>query len=250
MKNKWIFVDETGLIVRDPNQPFFGLGALKLEQTATLYQELNVLYQRAKSHINPRFEFKFNRINNANKQYYVDLVDLFFDFPGLYFKAFVADTEHPGFDWEGYFRSPWEAQISYAKLLIGNMIDEDERVAVLADYLTKPKSSTIFFEDSVSQISQSSEGILRYPIFNVCMLESDASLFIQMVDVLLGLVVYDCKVRRGVHGTNAAKVSVLNALKNHLGRKDFSRTLDVAGPPYFGIWHFKPFGKPQPRPRR
>jgi hypothetical protein len=57
------------------------------------------------------------------------------------------------------------------------MIDEDERVAVLADYLTKPKSSTIFFEDSVLEISRvSSEGIRGFPVFNVCMLESDASL--------------------------------------------------------------------------
>ncbi len=251
MKRKWVFMDETGLLVNDPDQPFFALGVLKLGQTATLYQELNSLSQRARSKINPRFEFKFNRINSNNRRFYMDVVDLFFTFPDLYFKAFVVDTQHPGFDLEGYFRGSWEAQISYAGLLLENVIDPDEQVAVLADYLHKPKASTRFFEDSVSQIGRGYRGGADVPpVFNVCMLESDASLFIQMVDVLLGLVVYDCKVRRGVHGANAAKNSVLDVLKGRLKKQDFSRPLDVPGPPYFGIWHFEPFGQPRSSKRR
>lgn len=246
LKRKWVFMDETGLLVNDPSQPFFALGALKLEQTATLYGELNRLNQRARSKVNPRFEFKFNRINSNNRRLYMDLVDLFFQFPGLYFKAFVVDTQHPGFDLEGYFRGSWEAQISYASLLLENIIGPDEQIAVLADYLDKPKAATTFFEDAVSQVGRSYKGGASVPpVFNVCMLESDASLFIQMVDVLLGLVVYDCKARRGVHGANLAKTSVLKVLKGHLKKQDFSRTQHVNGPPYFGIWHFAPYGAPR-----
>ncbi|BBL79467.1 hypothetical protein RxyAA322_13210 [Rubrobacter xylanophilus] len=244
MKNVWIFVDETGVLTRDPAQPFFALGALKLEKTATLYRELDVLAARARSGIDPRFEFKFNRINNTNRHLYVDLVDLFFEFPALYFKAFLVDKQHPGFDLESYFRSSWEAQISYAKILLRHIIAENEQAAVLADYLTKPKASTLFFEEEVAKISRyapSGTPPATPPIFNVCMLESDASLFVQLVDVLLGLVVYDCKLKRGVHPPNAAKLSVLNVLKRHLGRQDLCRTLDVGGPPYFGVWEFKPF---------
>lgn len=246
MKPVWIFMDETGLLVKDPAQPFFALGVLKLEKTATLYQQLDSLKQRARSGINPRFEFKFNRINRTNRRFYMDLVDLFFEFPGLYFKAFVVDTQHPGFDMEGYFTGAWEAQISYARLLLENVIAPDEQAAVLADYLHKPKSATLFFEDSVSQASRGYRGRADSPpVFNACMLESDASLFVQMVDVLLGLAVYDCKLRRGVHEANAAKNSVLNVLKDHLRTRDFSRTVDVSGPPYFGVWHFEPFGEPR-----
>lgn len=231
-RNIWIFMDETGVLTSDPNQPFFALGAMKVPQTPTLYEELSSLHKKAQSRINPRFEFKFNRINRTNKDYYTDLVDLFFDFPELYFKAFLVDKQHPKFDMAAFFRSSWEAQISYAKLLLRNMINDDEQAAVMADYLNKPKAATRYFEDAVAGNSK---------IFNVCMLESDASLFVQFVDVLLGLVVYDCKIRRGVHSGNAAKTSVLNSLKGHLDKQNLSTTLDVEGPPYFGIWKFRPY---------
>lgn len=238
-RNIWIFMDETGVLTSDPEQPFFALGAMKVPQTAALYEELAILSQRARNRINARFEFKFNRINRTNKGYYIDLVDLFFDFPELYFKAFLVDKQAPGFDMDAYFRSSWEAQIGYAKLLLKNMIHEDECAAVMADYLNKPKAATRYFEDSVTQINSRS----RQLIFNVCMLESDASLFIQLVDVMLGLVVYDCKIRRGVHKGNAAKTAVLNSLKGHLSRQDLSTTLDVEGPPYFSIWKFQPYSR-------
>lgn len=186
LRRNWVFMDETGLLVNDPTQPYFALGTLKLEQTATLFAELNRLNQRARSKVNPRFEFKFNRINSNNRRLYMDLVDLFFRFPGLYFKAFVVDTQHPGFDLEGYFRGPWEAQIRYAGLLLENIIGPDEQVAVLADYLDKPKAATTFLEDALLQVARSYKGGASVPpVFNVCMLESDASLFIQLVDVLL-----------------------------------------------------------------
>ena len=107
-------------------------------------------------------------------------------------------------------------------LLLRNMLDRDEQAAVIADYLNKPKAATRYVEDSVAQLNAA----YRRPIFNVCMLESDASLFIQLVDVLLGLVVYDCKLRRRVHPGNAAKTTVLHTLKNHLSQQNLSSTLD------------------------
>jgi hypothetical protein len=243
MRRVWIFVDETGVLTRDPAQPFFALGALKVERTATLYRELDVLASRARSGLVPGFEFKFNRINRNNRSLYVDLVDLFFDFPGLYFKAFLVDKQHPGFDLETYFSSPWEAHVSYAQLFLRHVVFRDEQAAVLADYLTKPKSSTVYFEEEIMKTPRNhlSAQTSEKPIFNACMLESHASLFIQLVDVLLGLVVYDCKLERGTHPPNEAKLSVLKVLKRRLGRRSLSRNLDSGGPPYFGVWKFKPF---------
>jgi hypothetical protein len=234
-------MDETGVLANAPDQPFFGLGMMKVGQTATLYSELNKLMSRAKSKISPRFEFKFNQIKNSNRDLYIEVVDLFFAFPELYFKAFIADKQNPRFNFTHYFPSTWEAQIGYSKLLLRNTIKPDEQAAVVADYLDRPKASPLYFESEIAKLARPKGHRTAAPlVFNSCMLESDASLFVQLVDVLLGLVVYDCKMQRGVVPSNAAKQSVTAVLKKHLGVTSLYRTLDVTKPPYFGVWVFSP----------
>jgi len=241
MKRIWVFMDETGVLANAPDQPFFGLGMMKIGQTATLYGELTKLMSRAKSKISPKFEFKFNRINDANQGFYIRMVDLFFDFPELYFKAFIVDKHNPRFYFARYFPGTWEAQIGYSKLLLRNTIKADEQAAVVADYLDRPKASTLYFETEIAKLTRPKSQKTAAPlVFNACMLESNASLFIQMVDVLLGLVVYDCKLQRGVIPSNKAKLSVTAVLKRHLGATNLCGTLDVTKPPYFGVWLFEP----------
>jgi Protein of unknown function (DUF3800) len=242
MKNQWVFMDETGVLANDPQQRFFALGMLKLEQTATLYEQVHLLLQRIYSKIGTPFEFKFNQINNTNKAFYIQLVDLFFQFPDLYFKAFVLDKQHPNIDIAKHFSSTWEAQIAYAKLLLRHSVDDDEQVAVIADYLGKPKAATSFFETEVVKTMRLNPANNLPLTFNVCMLESDASLLIQLVDVLLGLTAFDCKMSKGALSTapNQAKLSVLMALRTHLGVTDLCQTQELKGPPYFGVWLFEP----------
>jgi len=242
MKRTWVFMDETGVLAQDPHQSYFGLGVLKIQETAAFYQDLNLIMQKAKSNINSNFEFKFNRINNNNKDLYIDFFEIFFKHKNVFFKAFVVDKLHPKFDLNKYFSGTWEAQIGYSKLLLRNIIPDDEMAAVVADYLCKPNSSRLHFETEIAGIPRpkthaSSASPL---IFNACMLESHASLFIQIVDVLLGLVVYDAKSTKSGTTPNQAKNAVLAKLKARLGVSTLSKTLDVTAPPYFGVWCFTP----------
>jgi len=60
------FIDDTGVLEKDPNQRFFGLGLLKLEETAPFYQEVTTLKDRVVSflpNLRKPFEFKFNKFN-------------------------------------------------------------------------------------------------------------------------------------------------------------------------------------------
>jgi Protein of unknown function (DUF3800) len=242
MKRTWAFIDETGVLSNDPQQPFFALGLLKTGETSILYERLNKISQRAKSKSgNNKFEFKFNKINNNNTSFYIDLIDIFFEFPDLYFKCLILNKKDPNINFNRYFSSTWEAQISYTKLLLKHTVRRDEQVAVIADYLGKPNSSTKFFEKEILTTQRETKNTIPV-VFNACMLESDASLFIQLVDVLLGLVVYDCKIQKGTN-SNLAKTSVLNVLKNRLtGIKNGSlcQTQNAHEKPYFGTWFFSP----------
>ena len=244
MKNKWVFIDETGVLANDRKQPIFALGMLKIEETSILYSDLFKISQRAKSKINQKFEFKFNKITQGNKDLYIDLVDIFFDHNQAFFKCLIIDKDNSTVNPNNYFNDVWEAQISYTKLLLKHTIEGNERVAVIADYLSKPKSSTKYFEKEIQNTERKNTTIKESVVFNSCMLESHASLFIQLVDVLLGLVIYDCKLERGVIPGTSGKTSVLNVLKNRLktlgNNKSLCRSINANTNPYFGVWLFQP----------
>jgi len=80
------FIDDTGVLEKDPNQRFFGLGLLKLEETAPFYQEVTTLKDRVVSflpNLRKPFEFKFNKINRSNYRFYYDLLEIIFHFPKI-----------------------------------------------------------------------------------------------------------------------------------------------------------------------
>lgn len=149
MANLIGFIDETGVLQKDPGQRFFGLGLLKLEQTAPLYEELCHLKNKILAeltHLHKPFEFKFNSINRTNHRYYEKLVDLYFSFPQGAFCAFVIDKQSPNFQMEKFFRDVWEAYIGYSKLVVGKNVLPKNKICILADYLSKPRFSTKFYE--------------------------------------------------------------------------------------------------------
>lgn len=111
MKNYFGFIDETGILQIDPKQRFFGLGLLKLEDTAEFYNLLSKYYHKTISnieakrqskikslpdpvskkdafhllHSNKRFEFKFNRLDDISLSDFMGLIDAYVQFPNNYF---------------------------------------------------------------------------------------------------------------------------------------------------------------------
>ena len=212
MKNYFGFIDETGILQTDPKQRFFGLGLLKLEDTAEFYNLLSKYYHKVISnieakrklkiktlpnlidkkkifdllHSNRRFEFKFNRVDEISLSDYMGLIDVYIQFPNNYFCTLVIDKDDPTFDFREYFPAAWEAYIGYSKTLIKCNLKENENIALIADYVDMPHGSTKYYERQLNMIPQ---------VYNTCRVESDASLYIQMIDVLLGCVVYDFKLQ-------------------------------------------------------
>ncbi len=243
MKNNFGFMDETGVLSPQADQRFFALGLLKLVNTAPLYEQLQILKNRTESKIieNARrnnnqlprksFEFKFSSITDSSHIFYYDLIDLFFKFPDLSFCCLVFDKKNPNIDIIKYFPNLWDAYISYSKMLVENNINNNETICIIADYLCKPKSSTKYYETEMNKIKG---------VYNACMLESHASLFIQLVDVLIGSIVFDYKIfREEKIKSDKFKQRVCEFLKKKLKKTTLEGNFTVHIPNYFSVWEFK-----------
>ncbi|PKP57765.1 hypothetical protein CVT91_09895 [Candidatus Atribacteria bacterium HGW-Atribacteria-1] len=237
MKRYFGFLDDTGVLEHDPNQRFFGLGLLKLEETAPFYQEVATLKDKVVSflpNLKKPFEFKFNKINKSNYRFYYELLEIYFSFPKINACIFVVDKMGINFDFPKYFISSWEAYIGYSKLLIKNNLGANDEICIIADFHQKPKSSNKYYETEVRSCNMSQ-------IYNVCMIESHASLYVQMIDVLIGAVNFDFKNKYDKNiRVNKIKKGIVNYLKKKLGVTSLAKNITIHKPNYFSVWLFDP----------
>ncbi len=109
-----------------------------------------------------------------------------------------------------------------------------EQVCVLADYQEKPRRSSRYYEREVTALQH--EPGFPGEVFGACMLESEASLLIQVVDVLLGAVRYDFQLQRVTDGFGkAAKVELLQSVRDAVGWPTLAATRARRGPRHFSV---------------
>ncbi len=226
--NAFMFIDESGVLQNDPNQPLFCLGLLKLHDTSRLYRQVKVIKDRLQ-----HSELKFAKVKNSNLHLYIDLLDAYLNYRDGYFSAFILDKRRPGIDVGRYFPNTWDAYIGYSRLLVRNNLGDDI-CCVISDYLDRPLYARNFYEDSIRGIDQNN-------IFNVTMLESHASLMIQIVDVLTGCVSYEFRQQRYSTGNaKRSKVMLVDHLRCALDRNTLATSFTVNNPNYFSVWEFSP----------
>lgn len=244
MKKYLGFIDETGVLSNDPSQRFFALGIVLAENVSALNDQLRKLKNQCVSKLDlvrqekglPKserdFEFKFKNITKSAVPFYYDLVELYFKFLDLKFCCLVLDKKNPQIKIDEVFSDTWSAYIGYSKLLIKNNVSSPDNVCIIADYLGKPLASEKFYENEVSQLDV---------VYNSCMLESHASLLIQVVDVLLGCVVLDFrKLREPEKKRDEVKESVAALVRQKLGKNSLAQNATILEPNYFSVLEFNP----------
>lgn len=197
------FMDETGILAnngKDANssQPYFGLGLLRLHDTSRLLQTITaikakhkgILIEEAKKkYTNKKVEIgelKFNSLKSKKYlQMYKDIVDACFEYKHFYFSAILIDRSKI----ENKDKNTWNLYLSFAKTHIQEHCKENNSIAIIADYLNKPKNDR-FFEDEMRELKQ---------VFNASMLESETSIFIQLVDIFIGAIICRYKNLGNIH---------------------------------------------------
>ena len=242
MKPYFVFMDETGVLSNDPNQRFFALGILKISDTPVLFEKL--LRLKGKYNKNGSFEYKFTNIKkDSDLALYQELVDICFDYKDFYFACIVIDKESNEFVTP---ISTWDLQLDLARTHILRNVkyqQHSEHAVVIADYLSRPKTSSRYFENEMKKLDC---------VLNACMVESDASIFVQVVDIFIGSIVYRYRMnaqnRRNLRTPKAKLVKYIEkklnekydkygkASGNFKYERDLEGTFTLFKPFYFSVY--------------
>lgn len=212
------FVDETGvlsasiraqpvygiglLIVPDPSRltdalykTHFNLNAGRRKERAALrrqireedrqpsIEELDRLMWTTQHH-----EYKFSAVTSHNLQEYVDLLNVFFAHSGPEFHALMVDRSAGGYRLARWGDDPWSAYCHLTKELLSRRLRRE--VFAIVDLQGKPDRAREHLEDVLCSIP-SVTGCLRAT--------SETSIFLQLVDVLVGCVQFDMRDQRGLY---------------------------------------------------
>jgi hypothetical protein len=255
------FVDEVGLQISDPSQPYMAIGMLKVKDIAKFNTDLykfhysysafnlterkkliNSLVDNPKSlkrhELNNLFlnnrhhEFKYDCIGFPNLEKYTQLIDLIlgFDFE---FHCIIVDKIQPDFDIEKY-GTYWHAYSKFLSLLI-KYCCEEEKVVPIVDFLHKPNH-----EEEIVSI------LCRLPnVINAIQADSKSFPLLQITDLLMGAIIFEKKKSVGLFPDLSNKVRARNEFENYLKSKfNISCLHDGSGSKNslkkFNIWNFKP----------
>ena len=137
---------------------------------------------------NRHHEYKFSEVTRFNLQQYIDLLNIYFSFSELQFHAVIFDRLEPEYSLDRWDGDEWRAYADITRELLGLRMDRE--VFVTLDYQDKPNKATLLIEDVVCQASQVA-GCMRA--------SSETSVFLQLVDILLGCVQFDWKDESGFY---------------------------------------------------
>jgi len=111
-------------------------------------------------------------------------------------------------------------------------IGAGERATVISDNYQKPRKSPFYYERALATG-------LGPKVTNVVMIESAASLMLQLVDVLLGCVMYHFKLPI-LTAVDADKRAVADRLAAAYRVPTLATSLTRNKPNYFSVWKLKP----------
>ena len=155
-------------------------------------------------------EYKFADVTRFNIQQYVDLLNLYFSSPGLEFHSLMMDRRDSRAGLHKWSNDEWGAYVGICKQLLEASLSRD--VFAIVDLQGKPHKSDVVLEDVLCSVDRV-KGCLRAT--------SDMSIFLQIVDLLLGCVQFDLKDRFEYFDTKSRRAKenrqLVNFVKSRLG---------------------------------
>ena len=237
-----VFIDETGILTGSAReQPIYGVGVLIVPETSMITDSFyrlhyNFIQDRATRRKEMRMEiqargtlptidevdrmmwstrhheYKFSEITRANLQQYINILNLYFSFSDLEFHSLILNRLDLKAGLGRWNNDEWAAYAHFVKTLLEKRLTRD--AFAIVDLQGEPKRSEVHLEDVLCSIP-TVKGCLRAT--------SDMSIYLQLVDVLLGCVQFDIKNHAGFYDPASkraqAKGQLTDFLKSRLGMR-------------------------------
>jgi hypothetical protein len=203
-----IYCDESGHLERD-QLPIMVLGALwcekeKAHEVASRLREIKI-----QNDISPFFEAKWTKVSPSQKNFYLALLDYFFDDDDLHFRGVVIDKTQLDHSRFGQDHESWYYKKYFELLRV--LIDPEYENFVFLDIKDKWGGSKISKLEEV--LSNDAYDFDRHIIKPIQQVWSHQVEQIQLVDLLIGAVSY---ANRGLY-SNSAKVALVNRMRERSG---------------------------------
>ena len=225
------FIDETGVLNGSTvEQPVYGIGLLVVADpvaiTDSLYKvHFNLVSRRRNERRSLRkeiltgdrtptmgeldrlmwatqhHEYKFSAVTDHNIQEYVDLLNVYFSFSDVEFHAMLIDRNDGIFDLAEWSQDSWHAYCVLTRELVQRRLNR--RAFAIADLQGKPDKANHDLEHVLSSVHNVA-GCFRAT--------SDMSVYLQLVDVLLGCVQFDWKDNGSYYEGNSARANAKRQL--------------------------------------
>lgn len=228
-----IYCDESTHLEND-GMPFMVFGAVACPKSKTREAVLRIREIKERHGLPRNFEIKWNKISNGKVQFYIDLIDYFFDDDDLGFRVVTAPKK--GLNHEAFDR------------------DHDDFYYVMLYYLLngiiRPRTPNFIYLDKKDTrggrkarklhevlANKFGDRELRW-IQRIQIVESHHAELLQLADLLIGAVNYDI---RGF-SANAAKCQMVDRIKTRSGRNFDKSTPQLEQK--FNVFAWQPRGIP------
>jgi hypothetical protein len=224
-----IYCDESGHLPND-RQPLMVLGAVICPLEKTREFSVRIREIRERHHLPPAFELKWTNVSQAKLDYYLDLVDYFFDDDDLKFRGVVAPKAALNHERFNQSHDDWYYKMMYQLLTRLLMPGASYRI-----YLDKKDTRGGVKARKLHEVLANSKYDFDHRMVErVQIVESHDVAQLQMADLLLGAVSY---VNRGLT-TSAAKVTVASRVRQRSGYELTRSTL--LREEKFNLFHWAP----------
>ena len=204
-----IYCDESCHLEND-HQPVMVLGAVwcPLEKTRDMSVHLRDIKER--HGLSPKFEVKWTKVSPAKQDFYLDLLDYFFENDDLHFRALVVqDKSKLQHELYEQTHDTWYYKMYFEMLKV--ILDPQRCYRIYIDI--KDTRSAAKINKLHDVLCNNVYDFQRQIIERVQMVLSHEVEILQLTDMLIGAVSY---VNRGLH-MNAAKLAVVERMREHSG---------------------------------
>lgn len=205
------------------------LGALWCPDTITKKISRDIKALKEKHNLNPNFEIKWTKVSAAKADFYLDVVDYFFQNQALRFRAVVV----PDKEQLDHARFHQDHNTFYYKMffyVLKNIIESNNSYNIYLDI--KDTLGIEKIEKLRRVLHNDRYEFDRESINRIQHIRSHEVQQLQLTDLFIGALGY---VHRGL-SENHGKVQVINRIKHHTNRELLKSTLPTEGKFNIFVW--------------